>query len=114
MYTFDQLPQCRRVVLPSAPGSFGEWYQVWLPPEEDEKIQKVALALARRRKIWDSKKRRFVKPQPKPSTGELYVPHYAVAKYALTILAEAWDYSKGRPKPKYAGLFNGQSKVKPD
>ncbi len=71
--------------MPTAPGTAGSWYQIWVNPELDARIQRVAMRLHKRGKIRDENGR-VVKLKPGPD-GQPYVPHYAVGKYALIQLA---------------------------
>lgn len=75
--------------MPTAPGTAGEWYQSWVNPELDARIQKVAMRLHKKGKIRDENGR-VVKLKAR-SDGEPYVPHYAVAKYALVQLVNGWE-----------------------
>jgi len=60
----------------------GIWYQARLTPEEDETIQRIALELAEKNELFDTRRKRFVKPV------EGRIPTYAVTKYALHLLIE--------------------------
>ncbi len=72
--------------MPTAPGAVGEFYQVWVSPDTDERLQKAGFELHRRGKLL-TKWGKPVRLQEGPD-GEKRVPKYAIAKYALTLLLQ--------------------------
>jgi hypothetical protein len=79
--------------LPTAPGTDGQWYQSWVNPELDTKIQEMAMRLHKKNRLRDENGKP-VKLKMGPDGP--YVPRYAVAKYALLQLVNGFS-KKGTP-----------------
>jgi hypothetical protein len=71
----------------------GEWYQAFVTPDEDAKIQAVGKELMEKGLLWDSRRKRPVQLR---DGGR--VPTYAIAKYALQKLFN------GHPKSRRAAM----------